>query len=308
MKHHPYAVIDLGTNTFHLLIAQQDDDPYTIKEITRLRRFIKLAEEGIETIGDAPYQRGLKTLKDFREILKQYNIPLEKVLAFGTAALRTASNGQKFIEEVAEETGIQIELIPGSREALLIHKGVSLLVPPQSERHLIMDIGGGSVEFILANEQGVEWCQSFPIGVAVLHNRFYHPDPISEKYLELLKQFLKDSLQPLQASLSKFPVKRLIGASGTFDVLETFLSKATEEYKFSTVASNDFFNFHQQLLPTSIAERRAIKGMPESRADMILVAVVLVEVVLRLSGIEEIIVSPYAMKEGMLAELLFEEV
>lgn len=308
MKQHPYAVIDLGTNTFHLLIAQQDDDPYTIKEITRLRRFIKLAEEGIETIGDAPYQRGLKTLKDFREILKQYNIPLEKVLAFGTAALRTASNGQKFIEEVAEETGIQIELIPGSREALLIHKGVSLLVPPQSERHLIMDIGGGSVEFILANEQGVEWCQSFPIGVAVLHNRFYHPDPISEKQLDLLKQFLKDNLKPLQASLSKLPAKRLVGASGTFDVLENFLSKPVEEYKYSSVSSNDFFDFHQQLLPTSISERRAIDGMPESRADMILVAVVLLEAVLQLSGIEEIVVSRYAMKEGMLAELLFEEV
>ena len=160
-----YGVIDLGTNTFHLLIIETDDTD-AFREIYREQHFVKLAEDGIGTIGAAPYARALKVMQDFEEVLDKQQV--SGLCAFGTAALRTARNGQAFIEEVKTLTGIEVELITGDREAELIHKGVLQAVPFSSECWLIMDIGGGSVEFIIADKNEMYWAQSFPIGVAVL--------------------------------------------------------------------------------------------------------------------------------------------
>jgi len=305
-KDQTYAVIDLGTNTFHLLIAAGGSSNGSITEIARERRFVKLAEEGIDCIGAKPLQRGLDTLRYFRQLLDEHGIPPERVRAFGTAALRTASNGKAFIQQVSEEMNIEIRLITGEREALLIHKGVTLLLPPDEQPHLIMDIGGGSVEFILANREGVIWHRSFPIGVAVLHKNFYSSDPLSEGQLSSLQLFLKEQLAPLRQILQHNKTERLVGASGTFDVLDNLLSKPDSNKPYAHFSSQDFMPFYQQMLPTTVAERRAMPDMPEDRADMILVALVLVKTVLELADFKEIVVSHYAMKEGMLYEMFYE--
>ncbi|NJK83906.1 MAG: hypothetical protein HC912_08960 [Saprospiraceae bacterium] len=149
-----YAVIDLGTNTFHLLIVEQNR-----QKLYQERQFVKLAENGIEHISAAPFQRGIETMLHFHRVLKKFDV--QQVQAFGTAALRTAHNGSAFIEEVEEATGIEIQLISGEREAALIQKGVAQAIPATDAHSLIMDIGGGSVEFILANQHEVFWAQSF---------------------------------------------------------------------------------------------------------------------------------------------------
>lgn len=308
MKALPYAVIDLGTNTFHMLIAEQDTATQPgIRELFRDRQFVKLAEDGIETIGEAPYQRGLSAIRGFRKVLDEHQIPPAQVRAFGTAAMRTASNGAAFIQEVKSETGIDIHLITGAREALLIQKGVSLLIPPKETPHLIMDIGGGSVEFILANADQVIWYESFPIGVAVLHKQFYAPDPISATQLESLKCHIRQTLQPLSEQLSGSKIEKLIGASGTFDVLEKLFASEILKEGAASFQVAAFHPFYEKMLPTTIAERRAYPGMPENRADMMLVALVLIHEVLKMASFSEIMVSSYAMKEGMLYELLFEQ-
>ena len=141
-----YAIIDLGTNTFHLLVAEQQLDN-SFKELYRKRYFVKLAEEGIETIGQASLQRGLVALQHFRQVIDELQV--KKVKAIGTAALRTATNGPAFVQQVKEDFAISIELITGSQEAAYIHQGVAMAVPFQEENYLLMDIGGGSVEFII---------------------------------------------------------------------------------------------------------------------------------------------------------------
>ena len=138
------AVIDLGTNTFHILIAEAQAD-HSFKDLHRQRFFVKLAEEGIETIGEAPLERGFKALTHFKNLIEELQVI--KVKAIGTAALRTASNGPAFVQQVKEKLGFQIELISGDQEATFIHKGVSLAVPFKEQNYLLMDIGGGSVEY-----------------------------------------------------------------------------------------------------------------------------------------------------------------
>ena len=298
-----YAVIDLGTNTFHLLIAEAEASG-KIKEVFRERRFVKLAEQGIDTIGSAPYKRGLETMLHFRRILAAHHVPVGQVRVFGTAALRTASNGQAFIQEVLDHTGIPIRLISGEREAELIHKGVIMAVPPTEERMLIMDIGGGSVEFIIADYQGIHWAQSFPVGVAVLYKNFHHHDPISPSEIDGIQQFLQQQLQPLQKALQAYPTQRLVGASGTFDVLQFFLCEEEAHLLNATIPAARFFPFFDQLVEMDAQQRRQMKGMPLDRVDMVVVALILIEQILKMAEIQEIVVSAYAMKEGMLYEMM----
>lgn len=296
-----YGVIDLGTNTFHLLLVEADDQG-NFREIYRKQHFVKLAEEGIGTIGAAPYARGLDVMRQFKQILDENQATA--LCAFGTAALRTASNGQAFIEAVKMQTDIKVELITGDREAELIHKGVLQAVPFGSERWLIMDIGGGSVEFIIADQDKVYWAQSFPIGVAVLFKNFHHSDPIAPSEVEATRAFLHEHLQPLQTALAAYPTNTLVGASGTFDVMENILVKNKTHPHHSFLAARAFPDFFAQLLRTTYEERLQMQGMPEIRADMIVVALVLVDVVIQLANIQTIIISEYAMKEGMLYEMM----
>lgn len=298
-----YAVIDLGTNTFHLLIAEEEPSG-KIKEIFRERRFVKLAEEGIGTIGGAPYRRGMEAVQLFRRILAAHDVPVDQVRVFGTAALRTASNGPAFIREVQESTGIEIRLISGDREAELIYKGVIMAVPPTEEHMLIMDIGGGSVEFIIANHTGVLWAQSFPVGVAVLYKNFHRHEPILPEEITATHEFLRQQLSPLAEALVRFPSQRLVGASGTFDVLQFFLSDEKAHLLNATIPAERFFPFYRQLVAMDDIQRRNLKGLPLDRVDMIVVALILIEVVLEMANIHQITVSAYAMKEGMLYEMM----
>lgn len=295
-----YAVIDLGTNTFHLLIVEFT--PGGFSELRRERRFIKLAEDGIERIGRVPFARGIEALKEFRAILNEYQI--SSVRAFGTAALRTAENGPDFIVQAREQAQIEVQLIPGDEEARLIHLGVGQAIPAIAEPILIMDIGGGSVEFILANQEQVFWSRSFPIGVAVLYRHFHQSDPISQNDRDRLNAFLEETLQPLAQALQSQPATILVGASGTFDVLESLLPTRQLTAKGAEMLVAEFFPFLEKMLATTHEERINYPGMPLDRADMIVVALELVHYIIQLAGIDRIWISQFAMKEGMLAEMI----
>ena len=293
------AVIDLGTNTFHLLIAAVEDGD-RVREVYRERIFVKLASEGIETIGPDPFQRGITALRHFADEIRKHRV--DQVTAIGTAALRTASNGEVFVRTAELETGIVIRLIPGDLEAELITRGVLAALPPLRERILIMDIGGGSTEFILASEAGVHWRQSFPIGVAVLQRKFHHSDPIDETEIRSMEEYLTRTLVPLRDVLDEYPTHHLVGAAGTFDVLAEILRDETGEQHPTSHRLNlgGLKDLHFRIVASTFQERLDMDGVPIERADLIVVAMLLIRFVMQLSGTDRISVSDYAMKEGIL--------
>ena len=300
--HNRYGVIDLGTNTFHLLIVQVDEDGH-FREIHRESRFIKLAENGIETIGDAPFQRGIQTLIYFKKIID--NNQLTDCVALGTAALRTASNGSTFIKQIESITGITPKIISGQEEARLIHNGVRHAVPLSAQKSLIMDIGGGSVEFIIADEEGIIWSESFPVGVAVLFKNFHHNNPIAFKEIKDLTTYLQTTLKPLIDEIKNHKLANLIGASGTFDVLENVLVKNKPHPHYSNLDSQKFYPYYEKIIATTIEQRLKMPDLPTNRADMIVVALVLIKFILEVAHIQQITISAYAMKEGLLYDLIY---
>ncbi len=301
MQNPPIAVIDVGTNTFHLLLAQLHPEG-TFSEIFRERRFIKLAQDGIHHIGPAPYQRALDTMRDFRQLIDAHGA--SNIRAFGTAALRTAANGPELRQDILDQTGISIELISGEQEAHYILQGVRLALPFEETPRLIMDIGGGSVEFLLANRTEVYWMQSFPIGVAVLYRNFHRTEPISPKETANLHAFLTEQLAPLKAALSRFPVTELVGVAGTFDVLENLLESHPLSPQSVILSLDRFPGILQKIVTSPVEQRLSMEAIPRYRADMIVVALLLIEFVLGLHPFKKLLVSRFDLKEGMIGEFL----
>jgi exopolyphosphatase/guanosine-5'-triphosphate,3'-diphosphate pyrophosphatase len=299
------AVIDLGTNTFHLLIAERKRNGQPWKPIFRERIYVKLAEDGIEEIGAPAFERAIQAVLSFSEQLEASEVPLERVKAVGTAALRTAENAPELIEAIYRASGIRAEIVPGEREAELIYKGARQAVPfPKKQSVLIMDIGGGSVEFILADKKQIFWAQSFPIGVAVLHNKFPHSDPIVDAEIAAIEAFIDTALADLWAELEKHPRPALVGASGTFDVIDMFLMDPDEKHPlYGYVSTAEFLPLYEKFVHSTLAERREMKNLPPERVELIVVAIILIQRVLQHAGITDIYTSTYALKEGLLEEL-----
>lgn len=294
------AVIDLGTNIFHLRIVTVQPDG-SFAELFRQSKFVRLASEGIGTIGLAPFRRGLDCLKEYAHILQQHQV--DKSRAIGTAALRTASNGSAFIQNVLEETGLEITLIDGDQEAHYIHKGVELAVPFGADKKLIMDIGGGSVEFIIANLDEVYWAQSFPVGMAVMYHNFHRIDPISVTEIDDLHSFLTMQLSPLQEALQAHQISELVGTRGTFDVLTAQFSTSKIGKHCSILPIEPLPTFFDRVIQSNLAERLIMPEIPNDRVDMIVVGMLLIQFVLNMTSVPRILVTDFDVKEGVLAEM-----
>jgi exopolyphosphatase/guanosine-5'-triphosphate,3'-diphosphate pyrophosphatase len=298
-----FGIIDCGTNTIHLLIAEAAAGGQ-FRVLHKERNYARLGQEGLHRIGEASFRRGLDCIVEFGKMLASHGV--SQVRVFGTEALRRASNGAEFAAAVHEAAGIPVHIISGAEEARLIHLGVMQAVPPFSGKALIMDIGGGSVEFIICSQDEVFWAQSFPIGVQVLFSAFQKNDPISQGDLAAIEMHLEEVLQPLLETLKHHETPLLLGASGSFEVLEDFLVKNRYHPLFSVIGVDDYHLLHRQMIRSSKEERRNMPKLPPERIELIVVAFVLIEFVLRRAGIRQIITSAYAMKEGILREMLEE--
>ncbi|MEY3322535.1 MAG: hypothetical protein RLZZ417_2118 [Bacteroidota bacterium] len=299
------GVIDLGSNTFHLLIAKIIS-PQEFEELYKEAYFVKLASEGIEKIGDTPFQKGIEIMDLFSQKCIDYKV--SHIKAIGTAALRRAENAQLFVQRVFDKTGIKVQIISGDDEAKLIAEGVGLAIPFIEERVVIMDVGGGSVEFILSENGQILWAKSFPVGIAILYRYFHKTEPISAEEMDKLKAFLSTSLIDLADALKNYPVTHLVGASGTFDVLEDFLSEVSVKNKFaSTVEVKYVMPLINEIVHKSINERKQYKEIPDTRVEMIVAALILIEYVLLLGNFNKLTFSSYAMKEGILKQMMASE-
>jgi len=179
------------------------------------------------------------------------------------------------------------------------------------EPALIMDIGGGSVEFIICNHIEVFWMQSFEIGAQRLLDKFHKHDPILERDIEKLDDYLRKELEELKVKMDIYQPHHLIGSSGTFDTLMdiNYQEKGVEkpdDIAFS-LSLDDFDSIYNEIIHKTRDERMAIPGMIEMRVDMIVVAVCLIQFLIENNEFIDIKVSTYALKEGLLDAIVSNE-
>jgi exopolyphosphatase/guanosine-5'-triphosphate,3'-diphosphate pyrophosphatase len=229
----------------------------------------------------------------------------QEIQAFATSAVRSAKNGEAFVADMYANLGLSIQVLDGKAEAEYIFKGVWASGAGQglTEPLLVMDIGGGSVEFILGSVQGeVLWLQSFEVGGQRLVDAYMQQDPIAQSAAHQLKTDLRQILQPLAEACALYKPKVLAGASGTFDTLRhleygTVAPLSNPSWKGLSIPHIYTQSAHLQKL--NRAERLNMEGISELRADMIVVALLLLETALEVTGVQEIRQSSWALKEGV---------
>ena len=235
---------------------------------------------------------------------------MDKTYAFATSAIRSSSNGADFVNELKTSFGIEVKVIDGNKEAELIYEGVRLGVKMNSHNSLIMDIGGGSTEFIIANSSRIIWKQSFNLGAARLLEKFNPSDPIKEEEIETIEKYFDDELIPLERALKLYPVTELIGSSGSFD---TFAEVITAKYSAPVnldlnssydFTMKDFYEIYAQLINSTKEQRLKTPGIIEMRVDMIVVSAIFTKYILNKFKLNKMRLSTYALKEGVIAQLM----
>ncbi|SFE56095.1 Ppx/GppA phosphatase family protein [Thermoflexibacter ruber] len=299
------AIIDIGTNNFHLLIAEKQQDKIEILHKSKVFAFIGKGGIHSRIIAPDAMERALQYLQNFKKIIDTFGC--EEIQAIATSAVRNALNGKELINLVKSKTGIQIQVIEGEREAELIYYGVkSYLVI--TEISLIMDIGGGSVEFIICDAEEIYWKQSFEIGAQRLLYDFHQNDPISQREIEQLNAYLEKILSPLFEANEQFLPQALIGSAGSFDTIvdiycaENHIYNSLKEKKEFNMPISAYKQIHQQLISKNLEERLKIEGMTAERAEMIVVASCLIDFIVNRLAIKQMRVSAASLKEGVLWE------
>jgi len=294
-----FAVIDLGSNTFHLLIVDlQADEQWTT--VFKDRRYVKLASEGVEIIGEDSILRAIEVMKEFSQRL--HHLQVEETQAIGTAALREAASGIEVAKRLTEESGIPVEIIDGDREAHYILKGIQSALPPLDKPCLIMDIGGGSVEFILYRHQQVLFVQSFKIGVALLYRSFHQQDPMTQESIAALSSHLETALEPVFNLLQQYKEYFLVGASGSFEVIQDVMPKIQKEWNWSELDFRNLDAYMTEVIQSDLSSRRLREEIPVERLDYIVVAYILIRLILRHHPPKRFFYCDYALKEGVIAD------
>ena len=301
------AVIDLGTNTFHLLIAEVVKQNFDILYKTNVP--VKLGEGRINEnmIIPTAFNRGIACLENFAETIKEFKV--DQVKATATSAVRSSKNGKDFVEAVLKTCGILIEVISGDDEAELIYQGVKLSGAIK-QSSLIMDIGGGSVEFILCDTEKLIWKKSYNIGAARLAQHFFKSDPINDEDKNALLYHIQAELAALFEKCEHYKPKILIGSAGAFETFAELIIKRKNYPVDIATAKTYAFNYDEyietaiELLNRNHSERAAMKGMIPLRVDMIVMATLITNYVLGRAKVNEIILSTYDLKMGSLAGFL----
>lgn len=302
------AVIDCGTNTFNLLVA--DLQPKGWDAVFSNKVSVMLGKDGINdgVIRHERMARGLDALGVHYESILSYHC--DRILVYATSALREARNASTFVNKARDKFGFEVIIIDGHREAELIFAGVIQSFDPDNEYVTVMDIGGGSTEFIIGNRDGIVWKESLPLGVSRIYDLIRPEDPMTGSDLEALKTYFEQQLKPLQHALSEFPSKKLLGSSGSFDTIVDLLGFRKND-RFSRAIYNPinlvgFQEVHAEMLRRNRDERLEMKGMLPLRVDFLPLSTTMIQFLLDRFGFEEMSQSGYALKEGAVSEVLNE--
>lgn len=300
------AILDFGTNTFNLLIAERKERDFRILHTSK--QPVKLGKGGIQSKRITPdaFERGFVAIQNHMETIALYDV--HDIRAFATSAIRNAANGEEFTDEVYRRFGFRVRVIPGEREAELIYKGVRQAVSFNESNMMILDIGGGSNEFIICNRKGIVWKHSFEMGMARILELFNLSDPITSEEIRALESFFMEKLGPLMEAVKQAKPHTLIGASGSFDTFHELIRQGQgqnpDEHHGREISMKAYRKIHHQLLQSTLEQRKAMPGMEAVRVEMIVAASIFVSFVIRSCNITKLHHSEFALKEGVISELV----
>ena len=299
------GAIDIGTNSMRLLIAD-----YNNNKIENRKKYINTTRigQGVDQDGyitNEALERNLKALKEFSDKCNEEKC--EKVYCMGTSALRDSKNGQDFINKAKKLTNIDVKIICGEEESNLGFMGVlEGTEGDKKEDILVIDIGGGSTEFVVGNEDGIKFCKSENVGALRMTEKFITTDPISDEEFNSMTSFIEDVISSTINKLETMNISKLVGIGGAITSLSA-INQQLEVYSMekvhnSVVRKKDLEKILQNLKIMTLNDKKTLKGLQPKRADIITAGVKILHIIMEKLEIEKIMISEYDNLEGLMCQ------
>lgn len=308
MQSKNFAAVDIGTNSFHLIIVKVQEDG-SLVIIDREKDVIRLGSqkgEELSIISDDEIERGLKILSHFKKLADFYHADIRAV---ATSAVREAENKNYFIEKVFEDTGIKIEVIDGHKEAAFIYKGVRKALP-YNKKFLCVDIGGGSTEFILGYNDNIVFGESIKIGAVRLSKKFFPDFILNEKAVQECNLYIEKMITSNAKINFNEKYDLAVGASGTISAAAGMINYKRNGKKTKSLNEFIFDKSELEVLTREILSRKTpeqridLPGMEYKRADIIPAGLLILNKAFELFKIDQMTISEYALREGVVLTMM----
>jgi exopolyphosphatase/guanosine-5'-triphosphate,3'-diphosphate pyrophosphatase len=307
------AAIDIGSNSIHLVIVRAVQGQH-LEIIDREKEMVRLGSGTLREhlLSKETIDRAITTLARFKKMAEANRVDL--IIATATSAVRESYNSFEFIETVRKEVGLDVQLLPGVEEARLIALAVSEVTDFNNRRALIIDIGGGSTEFIITRGSEPDLLLSVRVGAVRLTEKFITTDPISDEERERLISNIRADLTRVVWEVKHVGFDFVIGTSGTIlnmvnaivhSEAASGIEGATDFEPFSeTVTLDQIKRINRRLARMSLRERSRVLGLEKGRADIIIAGGILLENMLAELGVTEITTCDWSLREGVILDYL----
>lgn len=294
-----YAAIDLGSNSFHMIVTRYSDGELLVED--RLREAVRLAAGLDESrhLTEETRQRALACLQRFGERIR--DIPSQRVRAVGTNTLRSMKDAGEFLNRAEQALGHRIEVIAGVEEARLIYLGVAHGVGGHDQQRLVIDIGGGSTEMIIGKGFKPKSMESLHMGCVSYTQRFFPKGVISAKHVKRAELAARMELEPVETSFCQLGWEQAIGASGTIRSIRDVVRDSGASDDGITVAA--LKQLRDALLTAGSIDKLQLKGLTPERALVFPGGVIILLAAFKALGIERMQVSDSALREGLIHDL-----
>ncbi len=303
-----FAAIDVGSNAMRLEIVEVKADS-TVEEIYQHRAPVRLGHEVFLTgfLSQNVIEKAIEAFGEFREVIEKSRIHTTRAIA--TSATREAINGDELVERVYNSSGIQLERISGGDEARLVQLAVTRKIDLRDKIVLVIDIGGGSVEFDVIDRGSIVYSNSLRLGTVRLHETFLRTDAVSDLQILLLKAYMEQLLETTLDAINAHEIDLVLGTGGNVEELGRQIGVNAEKESFPEdvpfIPLRDFQVFAREISRLSVKERMDRYDMRPDRADVILPAsLVLTEVVSNIVGARGLYAANVGLKDGVLVEMV----
>lgn len=297
------GTIDIGTNSMRLLIGE-----YKNGKIENRKKFVNTTRigQGVDKegyISKEAINRNIDALKEFAKLCSDEKC--EYVYGMGTSALRDSKNGDEFVQLAKRETGISIDIISGEEESNLGFKGVLEGLEGNNDI-LVIDIGGGSTEFIIGDREGIKFAKSENVGALRMTEKFLKIDPIDDLEFNDMYMFIEHEIDKTLEYIKEKGIKNLVGIGGTITSLSAMNQEleiySMEKIHNSKVCKKEIEKILQNLKKMTLSDKKTLKGLQPKRADIITAGVAILNIIMEKLELDEIIVSEYDNLEGLMCQ------
>jgi exopolyphosphatase/guanosine-5'-triphosphate,3'-diphosphate pyrophosphatase len=304
------AAIDIGTNSIHLLIAAIDPSLRSFSVVLAEKSTARLGEREAESgdISPLALERGFQALRRFRELANSHGV--ERIVTAATSAVREAPNGPRFLEALQEQLGLVVNLVSGIEEARLIYLGVLSGMAFGPTPHLILDIGGGSTELILADDRDARELTSTRIGAVRLQREFCQQDPLPAAQRSFLEAYIQGAMGPavdqVRRGLKPRETPVLVATSGTARAVAALAAVDDDppplKMQGYRLSRNRLDQLVSRLVKLTPEQRRSLPVINERRAEIIVPGALILQTTMAMLRVDELVVCERALREGLIVD------